>query len=215
MTDGARFLLGFLFFLFLIVIPVFSYLKLRHESNKHIVLWIFAIWFLWSAIHAPVHEGAHMLGGVLVGMPVQEYQLIQHFWRGDFVNGFVRFKDPSVPQLLVSCISAYVADFLIVLLAFLLFRLWRFSPFSGALILAVTFLRSTFDLAVNYTGDTVFGGNGDFRFLLSGYPRIAIHVGAWALMLLGAAGAMRELVRAHSNGRKIEEDMKVLPVGCK
>ncbi len=215
MTDAARFLLAGVLFFVLIVMPVFSYLKLRGESNKYIVLWIFTIWFLWNVINAPVHEGAHMLGGVLVGMRVQEYQILQHFWRGDFVHGYVRFRPASVQQLLVSTLSAYVADCLIVLLAFLLFWRRRFSPFFGALIMAVTFLRSTFDVAVNYTADTVFGGKGDFSFLLSGYPRIAVHVGAWASMLLGAAGAMRELVRAHSNGRKIEEDLNVLPVGCK
>ena len=197
MTDAARFLLAGLLFFVLIVMPVFGYLKLRGESNKHIVLWIFTIWFLWNALNAPIHEGAHILGGVLVGMHVQQYQLVQHFWSGDFVHGYVKFGDASKQQLRVSTLAPYVADCLIIPIAVLLFRRRRFGPFFGALFLAVTFLRSAFDVAVNYTADTMFGGRGDFSFLLSACPRTAVHIGAWASMLLGAAGATWELLRAH------------------
>ena len=54
-----------------------------------------------------------------------------------------------------------------------------------------------FDVAVNYFGDTILGGSGDFRFLLTGYPPLAVHIGAWAIMFLGAWGAVQEIVKAH------------------
>jgi hypothetical protein len=56
-----------------------------------------------------------------------------------------------------------------------------------------------FDVAINYVADTILGGSGDFRFLLSGYPRFAVHFCAWLLMLLGAWGAVLEIVKAQPN----------------
>jgi hypothetical protein len=69
----------------------------------------------------------------------------------------------------------------------------------GALILTETFLRSVYDVANNYFLDTLFGGMGDFRFLLNGYPRLAVHVGAWIVVLLGMSGAAREIALAKSD----------------
>lgn len=36
-------------------------------------------------------------------------------------------------------------------------------------------------------------------FLLNAYPRLAVHICAWVLMLLGACGAVREIVKAQPN----------------
>ena len=95
--------------------------------------------------------------------------------------------------------APYSIDGLIILLGLFLFR-WRsrFTPFVGALILTETFLRSVYDVAINYSFDTIFGGVGDFRFLLSGYPRLAVHLGAWIVMLLGVSSAVREIALAKS-----------------
>jgi len=71
--------------------------------------------------------------------------------------------------MLLSTQAPYSTDGLIILLGLFLFR-WRsrFTPFVGALILTETFLRSVYDVAINYSLDAIFGGVGDFRFLLSG-----------------------------------------------
>ena len=116
------------------------------------------------------------------------------------MNGYVDWENGEQWQILLSSQAPYAIDGLIVLLGFFLFR-WRtaFTPFLGALILALTFLRTVYDVAVNYAADTILGGNGDFRFLLSGYPRLAVHICAWALMLLGAWGAVREIVKVRPN----------------
>jgi hypothetical protein len=203
MTDLARFSLGSLLFFLLIVIPVLCYLKRRGETNARIVLYIFATWIVWSLVLAPIHEGSHFLGGRIAGLHLRDYQLIQHFWKGDFVRGYVSWKDGEQWRLLLSCQSPYAIDGLIILLGFFLFR-WRtaFNPFVGTLILMLTFLRSVYDVAVNYAADTILGGSGDFRFLLDGYPRLAVHIGAWLLMLLGAVGAMLEIVAAERTQRK-------------
>lgn len=202
MTDSGRALLGSALYFVLIVIPMIVYLKLRGQTNKKMVLSVFAIWLPWTAINAPIHEGAHALAGVLVGMHIQGGQFIQHFWEGDFVHGYVLWKPASAPQLLFSTAGPYVADALIALFAAFWFRRRRGGPFLGALLLSVTYLRSVFDVMVNYTADTLFGGKGDFNFLLSGYPRVSVHASAMLIMLLCAFGAAREIILAYRNRRK-------------
>ncbi len=197
MSDLARFLVAGLGFFLLIVLPVLFYLQRRRQTGKRIVLYIFAIWILWNLVNAPIHEGSHMLGGHLAGLQLKNYQLIQHFWEGDFVHGYVNWENGNQWQMLLSCQAAYLIDGVLVLLGIFFFR-WRttFTPFVGALVLALTFLRSVFDVAVNYAGATLFGGFGDLGFLFSGYPRLAVHTGAWILMLLGAWRAALEIMKA-------------------
>ena len=197
MTDLARFLVGGLGFFLLIVIPVLFYLKRRGQTDKRIVLYILAIWVLWYLPYAPIHEGSHFLGGRLAGMQPKSYQLVPPFWEGDFVHGYIVWENGKQWQVLLSCQAPYALDGPIILLGFLLFRRrTTFSPFVGALILTMTFLRSVFDVAINYAADTILGGSGDFRFLLNGYPPLAVHIGAWLLMILGAGGAVLEIVKS-------------------
>lgn len=197
MSDAARLLLGSSLYFALIVVPVFGYLKLRRQTDKMIVLSIFAIWLPWTLINTPIHEGAHALAGVLVGMHIRGGQFIQHFWRGDFVHGYVLWGPASARQMLFSTSGPYIADGLIALCALVWFPRKRCGAFWGGLLLSVSFLRSAFDVAVNYSADTLFGGRGDFGFLLSGYPRWAVHVAALLIILLSVLGAARELVLAH------------------
>jgi len=190
MTDLARFALGGTGFFLLSVLPVVWYLKRRGVTDKRLVLSIIEIWILWNLVHAPIHEMSHFLGGRLVGLHARDYQLIQHFWKGDFTHGFISWEGGEPWQILESSQAPYVIDGLVILLGFILIR-WRaaFNPFIGTLILTLTFLRPVFDVGTNYAADTVFGGAGDFCFLFSGYPDFAVHAGAWIIMLFGAAGA--------------------------
>jgi hypothetical protein len=197
MTDLVRFLLGTVGFFFLIVLPLLFYLKSRAQPVERIVLYIFVVYVLWYLPYAPIHEGSHFLGGRLSGMHLKSSQFIPPFWKGDFVHGYVTWENGKLWQMLLSCQAPYAIDGFIVVLGFLLFRRRTpFAPFVGALIVAQTFLRSVFDVAVNYFGDTILGGSGDFRFLLAGYPPLAVHIGAWAVMLLGVWGAVQEIAKA-------------------
>ena len=82
-------------------------------------------------------------------------------------------------QMLLTSQALYWIGGLIILLGLFPFR-WRsrFAPFVGAPILAESFLRSVSDVAINYFMDTTLGRVGDFRYLLTAYPPLAIHVGA-------------------------------------
>lgn len=193
MTDSARSLLGSALYFALVVLPVLAYLKRRGETNKRMVLSIFAIWLLWSAVNTPIHEGAHALAGVLIGMHVRGGQFIQHFWKGDFVHGFVLWEPASERQFLFSTTGPYMTDGLIALLAFFCFPRKRGGPFLGSVLLSLTYLRSAFDVMINYAADTLFGGKGDFDFLLRGYPRLSVHAAAMLIILLSSCGVVREI----------------------
>lgn len=197
MSDQARSFLGSLGYFLLIVLPVLFYLKQRAETNKRIVMYTFALWILWYLPYAPVHEGCHFIAGRLAGMHLESHQFIPPFWKGNFIHGYVSWAPGEQWQLLFSTQAPYTIDALIILLGLFLFR-WRhaFTPFVGALILTETILRSLYDVAINYSFDTIFGGVGDFRFLLSGYPRAVVHICAWIVMLMGIFCAAREIALA-------------------
>ncbi|MGP8173778.1 MAG: hypothetical protein ACLP7O_04425 [Terracidiphilus sp.] len=203
MTDSAQFCLGGIGFFLLVVVPVVFYLKRRGETNKRLVLSIFAIWILWNLFHAPIHEISHFLGGHCVGLHLKDCQLIQRFWKGDFVHGYVTWKDGKPWQLLVMSQAPYVIDGVFILVGLFLF--WRriaLTSVLGALILTLTLLRPVYDIATNYTADTILGGSGDFRFLFSGYPPLAVHIGAWLLMLLGTGGSVLTIVCVERTQRR-------------
>lgn len=195
MTDFSRFLLGVVGFVFVIMLPLLFYLKRRGVTNKRLILYFFIIYAVWYLSYAPIHEGFHFLAGRLSGMHANSYQFVPRFWRGDFVNGYIDWSDGKPWQMLLSCQAPYAIDGLIVVLGYVLLRKRNsIGPFLGALILTLIFLRSVFDVAVNYSAGTLAGA-GDFHYLLGGYPPVAVHVGAWAVMLIGAWGALQEIVK--------------------
>ncbi len=164
------------------------------------VTYILLIYLLWYLPYAPIHEGSHYLGGRLTGLHATSYQFMPHFWKGDFVNGFIQWGESEPWQVLVSTQAPYVVDGLLVVFGFLLFRRPKgFGPFLGAFLLMQVFLRSVFDVAVNYVAGAL-RGTGDFHHMLHGYPPIAVHFGAWAVMLLGVFGAYRLIRSARPEG---------------
>ncbi len=196
MTDFARLSLGSVGFFLLIVVPVVLYLKRRGETGKLPVLSILAIWILFNLLNAPIHEISHLLGGLCVGMHMKDCQLIPRFWKGDFVRGYISWENGKPWQLLLSTLAPYAIDGLFILAGLFLSRRRSASiPFVAALILTLTFLRPVYDIATNYAADTI-SGFGDFGILLHGYPRLAVHVAAWLLMLLGTGGAVLAIVGA-------------------
>ena len=202
MTDAARAHLGGVAFFLIIVMPVFFYMKRRRDSGRRIVLSIFGFWFIWMLVHAPIHELSHLMGGVLVGQHVKDYRLIQRFWTGDFVRAYISWENGTEAQFMVSTLAPYLIDALVIALGFVLSR-WRdsISPFSGMLVFCLTFLRPVYDVATNYVADTMFGGAGDVGFLLYAYPRWAVHVCAWLVMLSGAGGATWGILKEqHARG---------------
>ena len=198
MADLSRFLVGFVGFFFLIVLPLLFYLKRLGITSQRIILYFFILYAVWYLSYAPIHEGGHFLAGRLSGMHASSYQFVPRFWRGDFVNGYINWSDGRPWQILLSCQAPYAIDGLIVVLGLVLFRKRNeLGPFLSALILTMIFLRSVFDVAVNYAAGTLARA-GDFQYLLGGYPPVAVHIGAWAVMLLGTWGAAREIARARS-----------------
>jgi hypothetical protein len=200
MSDRDRWLLGFGMFVVVIMLPLLLYLKRRAVPTGRIVPYFFLVYALWYLPYAPFHEACHFLAGRFTGLHAESYRFVPRFWEGDFVNGYIKWSNGEPWQIRFSCQAPYVIDGLIVLIGFLLFRKQNhFGPLLGALILTEVFLRSVFDVAVNYSAGTL-ARSGDFYYLLGGYPPIIVHVGAWAVLLLGIWGTLREILKAQPSG---------------
>jgi hypothetical protein len=209
MSELSRFLFGVAVFFFAIVLPLLLYLKRRAVTNRRIVSYFFLIYALWYLPYSPIHEGCHFLVGRLSGLNANSYQLMPRFWRGDFVNGYIDWSNGDHWQILLSCQAPYLVDGLAVLLGYYLFRKRAdYGPLLGALLLTQVFLRSVFDVAVNYFGGTL-GKTGDFHYPASGYTRLAIHVGAWMVMLLGCWGALHEIMNARPTNNPEEQAIRL------
>lgn len=64
------------------------------------MLTILAIWILWNLVHTPIQEMSYFFVGRLVGMHAKDCQLIRHFWKGDFVHGYILWEGGERWQIL-------------------------------------------------------------------------------------------------------------------
>jgi hypothetical protein len=192
-TDLARTLQGGVQVFLVFVIPLLIYFKRRHIPAGRTVLCVLAVYAIWFISCSPTHEGAHLLAGVLAGMEVRDYQLVPPFWTGDFVHGYVSWHGGASRHAMVaSTMAPYALDGVLLTVWAATEKQWtRRGPLAAAMGLGLTCLRCVYDVSNNYLADTIFGGNGDIRFLLANAPRPVIHGGAWALMLGGVWYAVR------------------------
>ncbi len=194
MTELARTIQGTVQILIVFVVPLVIYFRRWHLAAGRTVAYVLAVYAIWFVSYSPTHEGAHLTGGLLAGLDVRSYQLVPPFWRGDFVHGYIDWQ-PGAPRaaMVVSTLSAYLLDALLLGVWAVAVRWADRGPFAGALILALTALRCVYDVSNNYLADTVLGGRGDVGFLLMNLPPIAVHAGAWALMIGGGWCALTQI----------------------
>jgi len=173
--------------LFCVVIPLAAYLWMRGVDAARLALACAAITGLWLLIQRPVHEASHVLGGILSGAPATSFSVIPDSWTDFFAKSFQGHGlSGTMWQKLIWLAGPYWVDAVMLMLGSWLFRRQHsYSPYTGAVVLTVTGLRSIFDLVHNYLAGWLLN-SGDYQQLLSSYPPVAVHACTVFVIALGA-----------------------------
>ena len=148
--------------LFLILPLIFFYQRSGLDWKRYVVL-IVILYVVWYLTYALLHESMHMLGVVLVHKTIQSYQLIPHFWSGEFGTGYVNYGFVGDKADLLVMMAPYIRDVLFAIVGYILYRKKIFAtPFLVGLLLVIFVFSPLFDMANNYLA-YVLGSRNDFN----------------------------------------------------
>lgn len=170
---------------FFIILPlIFFYRRSNWSYQKYIPVLIF-LYLIWYSTYALLHEVGHYAGALLLNVEVIDYQLMPHFWEGEYKMGFVRSAYENNVQEFIIVILPYIRDLLFLLAGYLIFRKKTFQNlFIAALILLIFVLSPLYDIANNYFA-YVFGALNDFNALKETTSPIMAHLIGSVFTLLG------------------------------
>jgi hypothetical protein len=148
-----------------IVLPLIIFFKRRGMSPRYYVPAIFFLYLAWYLTYALLHEASHLVGIWLTGTEITDYQLIPHFWKGDFNTGFIRSDYQSEKDEFFIVIAAYLRDILFLIAGAWLLSITRYNKiYLIALILTFFLLSPLYDIVNNYSA-YLFGAQNDFYAL--------------------------------------------------
>lgn len=146
----------------LIVLPLIVFYQRLNKSYKAYVLYIAFLYVLWFGTYALLHESCHLVGSWLTGARIKDYQLVPHFWMGDFATGYVNSELQNRVQGFVSPIAPYVRDMLFLGIGYLAFKRRRVTnSLLQGVVLVLLVLSPLYDLFNNYAA-FLFGRENDF-----------------------------------------------------
>lgn len=148
-----------------IVLPLILFYQRSKWSYKSYTIHIVLLYFIWYFTYALFHELSHMLGVWITHAEMIDYQLIPHFWKGDFKTGYIRTNYDNSSQEFFIVVLAYVRDILFLAIGYMILRKKTIkSSFFIGLILILFVLSPLFDIMNNYSGFLI-GALNDFNAL--------------------------------------------------
>ena len=123
--------------------------------NKEINFNVIFLPLIWYVFYAPLHEIGHILGCVIVGAEIKDYQLFAHFWEGSFGFAYVDVQgglDVNMNSLII-LISPYILDFISIIIGYYILMRYKIkNSFMIGVAFLIFILRPIYDLVDNYIG---------------------------------------------------------------
>ena len=158
-------IIGTLTLTFCVLLPLILFYKNSSWQKNKIWFNIVPLSFLWFFTYSFFHELSHMIGVLLVGGKIIDYQLVPRFWEGDFTTGYINPDIKTGFQEFIVRLSPYVRDLVILILGFVILNLKRIrNLFVVGLVFTFFILSSLYDIITNYLG-YVIDNDGDFNGL--------------------------------------------------
>ena len=116
-------------------------------------LTLIAVWFFTYSL---LHEVSHIAGDLLLGKTIVGYQLIPHYWKGEFFSG-AGVSSASNGRLgnalgFLGGLAPYMRDVLLLTVGYWILRSKKIlNPFLSGLIFTICCLSSLFDIVNNYS----------------------------------------------------------------
>lgn len=147
----------------LIILPLIIFYQRNNCSSKIYIKNIFVLYLIWYTTYALLHELSHLVGAWMTGANVVDYQLIPHFWKGDFKTGYVKTIYSSMEEEFFIVILPYIRDVLFAIFGCLI--IWK-KKFSNSLligfILVIFIFSPVYDVINNYVS-YLCGALNDFN----------------------------------------------------
>jgi hypothetical protein len=149
----------------IIILPLILFYQLSSWKKSSYLIMIPILYLIWYFSYGMLHEFAHMIGVWISGKEILDYQLIPHFWKGQFGTGFVKFDFQGDKSDFLIILMPYLRDLVFVIIGYLIISRRIFNnSFMTGLVLIIFILSSFYDVTNNYLA-YVFGYMNDFNAL--------------------------------------------------
>jgi len=146
-----------------ILLPLILVFKRMGVRSGRLIALVALLYLAWFATYALLHELCHLAGIWITGTEVVEYQMMPHFWRGDYKTGYIRSNYESDLKEFMVVIMPYARDVLFALTGWLIVRTACIKrPLVAGLVLVFFFLSPVYDLFNNYVAYAM-GFRNDFH----------------------------------------------------
>lgn len=161
--------------------------------NKEINFNVIFLPLIWYVFYAPLHEIGHILGCVIVGAEIKDYQLFAHFWEGSFGFAYVDVQgglDVNMNSLII-LISPYILDFISIIIGYYILMRYKIkNSFMIGVAFLIFILRPIYDIVDNYIG--IFYNHSDLvltskiigEYITYSYGIISVTISLIAIILL-------------------------------
>jgi len=92
----------------LIILPLIKFYQRSKLTRKQYIINIALLYLIWYFSYSVLHEFSHTFGSWITGTKILDYQLIPHFWEGDFKTAYIDTQFENNIQAVVSVIMPYL-----------------------------------------------------------------------------------------------------------
>jgi hypothetical protein len=147
----------------IIVLPLILFYQRNKISARVYIIHIILLYLIWYLTYALLHELSHMLAVWLLGLKINDYQLIPRFWKGDFGTGYISTSYENSVQEFITDIAPYFKDFILLIIGFIILKRVKISnSFIRGLIAILLILSPVYDIFNNYFA-YFLGYQNDFK----------------------------------------------------
>ena len=169
----------------IIILPLIIIYKRNNINTITNIKCIVLIYLIWYLTYAFFHEVSHLIGVWIFGLKVNDFQLIPHFWKGDFGTGYISTTYDSALQEFVVDIMPYFRDLILLIAGYLILKRYKISGLLlFGFIIVLLILSPLYDVFNNYFA-FVQGSLNDFNAMKNYVGNLAVHAIGVSITILG------------------------------
>lgn len=173
----------------LLLLPLIIFYKRSAWNYKTYIFIIPVLYLIWYLTYGFLHEFSHMVAIWISGKKIFAYQLVPHFWKGDFGGGYIKydFRGDFIDLFII--ILPYVRDIFFLVIGYVILKRKKIKhPLTGGLIMIMLVCSPLYDISNNYLA-YILGSMNDFN-------AIKVSTNLWMANSIGISFMMTALFLA-------------------
>ena len=169
----------------IIILPLIIIYKQNNIKTKIYFKSIVLIYLIWYLTYAFFHEVSHLIGVWILGLKVNDFQLMPHFWKGELGYGYISTNYDSALHEFVVDIMPYFRDLILPIAGYLILKRYKISSvFLFGIIIVLLILSPLYDVFNNYFA-FVLGSLNDFNAMRHYAGDLGVHVIGISITIIG------------------------------